>query len=220
MADVLVCDEELLFAEALAAALRRRGTAAVAAPDLGALADLLDPAAVTHVVLGVDLARTPSADGFDRVRARCPGAVLVCLTAGLLGEAHSWLASRADVVVTKKQSLSDVVRAVLGRPPSTGPSTSIGPVKTGRSWPREATPLSAQFLTARENEVLGLLVAGESTQGIARRLGVTRSTARTHVQSVLGRLGVHSRVEAVRYALFHGLVELEPGELHGERTAQ
>ena len=77
--------------------------------------------------------------------------------------------------------------------------------------------MSAQFLTARERQVLRLLVVGESTQGIARRLGVTRSTARSHVQSLLGRLAVHSRVEAVRYALSHDLVDLETDVVGNER---
>lgn len=220
MAQIVVCDRQLMFAEALVGVLRRRGATAVAAPDLAAMAQFRNREEFTHVVLGADSTWTPSLCDVDRARTICPGAVLVCLTANLLEEEQSWLVSRVDVVVTKKQPLSDVVQAVLGRPFSTGPRTSARPVRAPRSWLRAARPLSAQFLTARENEVLRLLVEGESTQGIAHRLGVTSSTARTHVQAVLGRLGVHSRVEAVRYALFHDLVDLEPGDLRGERTAQ
>lgn len=219
MADVLVCDEQLMFGEALAAVLRRRGATAVAARDLGALAQLENPGGVTRVVLGVDSSWTPSADDLDRVRATCPDAMLVCLTADLLGEEHASLASQVDVVVGKRQSLGDVVQAVLGGPAGTRPGATVGQAAAGRPWLRAAKPLPAQFLTARENEVLELLVAGESTRGIAHRLGVTRSTARSHVQSVLGRLGVHSRVEAVRYALFHDLVDPGPGESRNERTA-
>jgi two-component system nitrate/nitrite response regulator NarL len=149
--------------------------------------------------------------------------VLVGLTAEPLAEQTAGLATTVDVVVSKQQPLADVVQAVLQRQPAeerSGRAAPSGrPLGSRRGRPRDARPLSAQFLTAREREVLRLLVVGESTQGIAHRLGVTRSTARSHVQSVLGRLAVHSRVEAVRYALFHDLVDIEPGEVSGERTS-
>jgi two-component system nitrate/nitrite response regulator NarL len=52
-------------------------------------------------------------------------------------------------------------------------------------------------LTAREAEILDGLLDGENTKVLAARLGVSQATARTHVQSVLSKLGVHSRLEAV-----------------------
>jgi two-component system, NarL family, nitrate/nitrite response regulator NarL len=52
-------------------------------------------------------------------------------------------------------------------------------------------------LTARESEILEGLLDGENTKVLAARLGVSQATARTHVQSVLSKLGVHSRLEAV-----------------------
>jgi PAS domain S-box-containing protein len=62
-------------------------------------------------------------------------------------------------------------------------------------------------LTTRELQVLKLLASGTGTEAIARALGVTRSTARNHIESVLGKLGVHSRLEAVVYATRHRLLE-------------
>jgi two-component system nitrate/nitrite response regulator NarL len=53
------------------------------------------------------------------------------------------------------------------------------------------------FLTRREREVLRRIVIGQSTQEMARDMHVSRSTARTHVQNVLQKLGVHSRLQAV-----------------------
>jgi two-component system nitrate/nitrite response regulator NarL len=55
-------------------------------------------------------------------------------------------------------------------------------------------------LTARESETLTGLIEGESTKALAARLGVSPATARAHVQSVLNKLGVHSRLEAVARA--------------------
>lgn len=54
-------------------------------------------------------------------------------------------------------------------------------------------------LTQREWEVLDLLVEGTTTGGIARQLDVSPATVRSHIKHLLGKLGIHSRDEAVRY---------------------
>ncbi len=61
-------------------------------------------------------------------------------------------------------------------------------------------------LTEREHEVLGLLVEGLSNPDIAARLIVSRSTVKAHVSTVLSKLGVANRTEAVSLALQRGLV--------------
>jgi two-component system, NarL family, nitrate/nitrite response regulator NarL len=61
-------------------------------------------------------------------------------------------------------------------------------------------------LTPREHEVLALLVQGADGGEIARRLGISRNTVRTHVQSILTKLQVHSRLEAATLAVRHRLV--------------
>ncbi len=83
-----------------------------------------------------------------------------------------------------------------------------------RGRPDEAQRL-AGFLTGRERECLGLLVEGLDTSGIATKLGVSAATVRTHVQSVLTKLGVHSRLEAASYAVRYGLLDDSPGLIPG-----
>ncbi|HUY49193.1 MAG TPA: response regulator transcription factor [Streptosporangiaceae bacterium] len=65
----------------------------------------------------------------------------------------------------------------------------------------------AAFLTTRERECLGLLVEGMDTTGIATKLSVSPATVRTHVQSLLTKLGVHSRLEAASYAVRYRLLD-------------
>jgi two-component system, NarL family, nitrate/nitrite response regulator NarL len=72
-----------------------------------------------------------------------------------------------------------------------------------------ALRLAAQ-LTSRERECLMMLVEGLDTTAITRQLGVSRTTARTHLQSVLTKLTVHSRLEAVSFAVRHRLPDLWP----------
>jgi two-component system nitrate/nitrite response regulator NarL len=55
-------------------------------------------------------------------------------------------------------------------------------------------------LTPRQRQVLDLLCAGATSAEIARRLVITHTTARNHVQNVLVKLGVHSRLEAALLA--------------------
>lgn len=56
-------------------------------------------------------------------------------------------------------------------------------------------------LTPQEQRVLGLLAGGASNVAIATDLAISPQTARTHVQNILGKLDVHSRLEAMAYVL-------------------
>lgn len=78
---------------------------------------------------------------------------------------------------------------------------------------RRSGPLAAGALTRRESEVLAVLARGRSNQQIAAELGLGQRTVEGHVSSVLGKLGVASRAEAVAYALGHRLVVPED---HGD----
>jgi DNA-binding NarL/FixJ family response regulator len=62
-------------------------------------------------------------------------------------------------------------------------------------------------LTRREREVLALLAQGADNAGIAQPLVISPETARTHVQNVLSKLGVHSRLEAAAFVMQNGLME-------------
>jgi len=61
-------------------------------------------------------------------------------------------------------------------------------------------------LTRRELEILRLVAGGSDTKAVAERLNVSPATVRNHVQNILGKLGVHSRLQAVAYATTHRLL--------------
>ncbi len=80
-----------------------------------------------------------------------------------------------------------------------------------RPGPQDHARRLASFLTPRERECLGLLVEGLDTVAMAARQGVSRATVRTHVQSLLIKLGVHSRLEAAALAVRYRLLDDEAG---------
>jgi DNA-binding CsgD family transcriptional regulator len=82
------------------------------------------------------------------------------------------------------------------------PESSVAPVRSEEA-PRPPSASISTFqgaaaaLTARERDVLGCLTRGLSTPAIAAELSVARVTVRNHIQALLQKLGVHSKLEAV-----------------------
>jgi PAS domain S-box-containing protein len=73
-------------------------------------------------------------------------------------------------------------------------------------WPMTSSEGEPVSLTRREQEVLRCLARGMSTAAIARKLSISAVTARNHIQSVLQRLDVHSKLAAVVYAYRNQLI--------------
>jgi DNA-binding NarL/FixJ family response regulator len=76
-----------------------------------------------------------------------------------------------------------------------------------REQEQEARQAIAQ-LTPREKEVLKALAEGLDGKDIAQRLGISTVTERNHVASILAKLGVHSRLQALIFAAKHGVVDI------------
>ncbi|MGZ9276003.1 MAG: helix-turn-helix transcriptional regulator [Candidatus Limnocylindrales bacterium] len=80
------------------------------------------------------------------------------------------------------------------------------PVEMDESSTPESSPSDDHGLTAREREVLALLVEGLTNRRIAEALFISESTAGVHVSNILGKLGVSTRTEAATVAARLGLV--------------
>lgn len=107
------------------------------------------------------------------------------------------------------EGVAEAIR-VTARGESVVPPAMLGPllrrlIQRRRDAAEAADRLSA--LTRREREVFRLLIEGQDNAAIAATLFISPETARTHVQRILPKLGVHSRVEAVALAARSGMVD-------------
>lgn len=211
---VLLVDDHQLLTGSLSQVLARE-------PDIdvvgvaGTVADAKSMARDRLDVVLMDY-RLPDGTGADATRAikgRWPGARIVMLTA--LNDDETVLESiqaGADGYLTKDRAVEDVVSAVrsahagetlLPRAVIMGIAQRVAAARDRGVDRRQAI----EPLTPRELEVLRALTEGLSTPEICDRLFIAPNTLRTHVQNIMGKLRVHSKLEAVAFALRHKLVE-------------
>ncbi|HEY1621770.1 MAG TPA: response regulator transcription factor [Streptosporangiaceae bacterium] len=206
---LILGDDQALFLDALATVLAQHGhevaVVARSPQELVAHARHQRPDAC---LIDCNLAVDEGTQTIRRVREVSPETIVVVLSAdpdaesagvaldaGAAGYLHQ--SRGVDVLVTalEKMRSGDQVVDV----PDAGP--------TRRLRPASHADRLADTLTGRERECLSLLVAGLDTAAMVAQMGVSRTTVRTHLQSVLTKLGVHSRLEAASFAVRHRLVD-------------
>ena len=185
---VLVVDDDQRFRDVVGTALERAGFAVALAADANAaLAAVADqPPRVALVEVG-----TAAAGGFElyqELRDRLGEKLPIIFVSGERTEPHDRVAGLllgADDYLVKPVDPDELVARVRrslrprGDPPEHGPEVEL------------------PMLTAREREILALLAEGKSSAEIACELVISARTVGTHVQHILGKLGVHSRAQAV-----------------------
>jgi DNA-binding NarL/FixJ family response regulator len=208
-----LADGQRAFAEALALRLDAEpdlcvvGT--VAGPD--ALLPCLRAHPVDVALLAVDGPRSPFLGVVEAVRAERPEVRLVALAEApdvpLLARAvrlgfRGWVPKDVDVA-----TLVAVVRDVVDGGTSIPPRllTELLPHLLHEQEERRESERLLDLLTSREREVLRALSGGADRQVIADELAISSNTVRTHTQSVLKKLGVHSSLAAVALARRAGL---------------
>jgi NarL family two-component system response regulator LiaR len=100
------------------------------------------------------------------------------------------------------QALADAIRDVHAGRPALHPSVAARLMRRGAT-----PPVTHDDLTARERDVLRLMVEGLANKQIAQRLGIGEKTIKTHVSRVLAKLGVADRTQAAVLAIREGLVD-------------
>lgn len=213
---VLLVDDHAAFREPLAFMFNRE-------PEFEVVAQAGSLAEARRVLDGIDLAvvdlNLPDGDGTELIgelRASNPhGMVLVLTASAERGSYARAVEAGAAGVLNKSVSIKDVIEA--SRRLAAGEAVLstheiadlIRLAGYRRTEDREAQRTrTIESLTPREREVLLLLAEGLSDKQIAERLYVGSGTVRTHVVSIFGKLGVHSRLQALVFAVRHGLVEI------------
>jgi DNA-binding NarL/FixJ family response regulator len=222
---ILLVDDHLLFRKGLARLLD-------AQPDfevVGEATDGLEAVGQTEL-LRPDLVlmdiRMPNCDGLEatrRIKAQMPGVRVVMLT---VSDDEQDLATAvrygADGYLLKDllpETLFQHLRGVMaGEAP-------ISRTMTGKLFhqlaqrSRPATQIASNaVLSARECEVLALVVDGYSNQEIAEELGIAHNTVKNHVRNILTKLGVRNRAQAAAFAVSNGLVCLPVGSDGAKNT--
>jgi NarL family two-component system response regulator LiaR len=143
------------------------------------------------------------------IRECCPEVQVIALTSFKEQElVQSALEAGAIGYLLKDVSaekLADAIRSArIGRP-TLAPEATQALIEASRM--SSTSPQQLYNLTQREQEVLELMVEGLSNPEIAEQLVISRSTVKFHVSSILAKLGVSSRTEAVALALQQKLVD-------------
>ena len=177
---------------------------------LDALA-VLEPAGALPDVVLMDLVM-PGMDGVEatrQIKARWPGIEVVAVTSfadqakvrdALQAGAAGYLLKDADA-----DQVAAAIRAAAAGQCHLDPAVAKILADSLRA-PRPVT----DTLTVRERDVLAQIASGATNRQIAHRLGVSERTARTHVSSILAKLGLTSRTQAALWALQHGLGPVPP----------
>lgn len=208
---VLIVDDHTSFAQALGTAIDLQDDLlCVGTADTLANGVLKAQEKQPQVVLmDVNLPDGDGIEGTGLVKERCPTARVVVLTAHADLELMARAAARgASGFLAKESPVADILSAIrtagdggllLEHSTLTAVLARIG-VESRKNRPEDPG------LTPREQQVLMLMGEGLDPRTISRQMGISVSTARTHVKNVLSKLGVHSQLEAVVTAVRRGLI--------------
>jgi DNA-binding NarL/FixJ family response regulator len=158
----------------------------------------------------------PQMDGIAAtkvIRRELPDAEVIALTS-VLEDKAVYGAMRAGAIgyLLKDTQADELCRAIKA---AAAGQVQLSPQAALRLMREIQVPHSPEKLTPRETEVLRLLARGLSNKEIGATLVIGEKTVKTHVSSILSKLGVPSRTQAALYAVHIGLVsDREVGRMY------
>ena len=219
MIRILLVDDHASAREPLALLLEREPDMAVVG-QAGSLAEARTILARTGVDIAIVDLGLPDGDGVELIRdlrATNPYAAVLVLTAQT--DRRRW-AQAVEAGASGVLEKSAPLREVLDAPRKLAEGKSLLSARElrdlldllqlagrERDQSRDAGAALAR-LTPREREVLQGIAEGLSDKEIAARLFISGKTVRAHVASILAKLGVDSRLQALIFAVRHGAVEI------------
>ncbi len=208
---ILLVDDHALFRSGIRLLLQGE-------PDfdiVGEAADGLEAVKRAHqlqpqvVLLDLNLPGLSGLEVLRLIKQDQPDCAVLMLTVSEDGaELAAALQAGADGYVLKNVDagyLIDAIRKVVAGESVVSPALVGTLVSQRRSTPRAGAEREAERLTQREREVVQWLARGVSNKEMARQLGLSESTVKIHVQNILKKLGLSSRVQVAVYAVEHGL---------------
>ncbi len=208
---ILLVDDHALFRSGIRLLLQGE-------PDfdiVGEAADGLEAVKRAHqlqpqvVLLDLNLPGLSGLEVLRLIKQDQPDCAVLMLTVSEDGtELAAALQAGADGYVLKNVDagyLIDAIRKVVAGESVVSPALVGTLVSQLRSTPRAGIEREAERLTQREREVVQWLARGVSNKEMARQLGLSESTVKIHVQNILKKLGLSSRVQVAVYAVEHGL---------------
>ena len=206
---VLIVDDHRMFSESLARLLADEdGIDVLGVAGTGS--DAIDMVSRLHPNVVLMDYQLPDQDGVSvtvEVKRQNPSVMVVMLSGST--EDRVLLAAidaGCSGFLTKDRAAAEVVHAV--RAAAVGEAL-ISPALLARLLPKlNRTQRSVgEDLSDREREILGFLARGMTNKAIAAELFLSVNTIRNHVQSVLAKLGAHSKLEAVSTAVREGIID-------------
>ncbi|MGH2594769.1 MAG: response regulator [Actinomycetota bacterium] len=208
---VVIVDDHRAFGEALAIALEKERDLEVVAVETDGASAAEVAAAVQPDVVLLDL-EMPGMGGLEaspRIRQASEATSIIILTGAGDELAHGRAVEAGAQGFLQKTSaieeLADAVRrAHRGEPLNPADEVAAALERVRRVRTRDGDMgRRLDRLTPRELEILQLLADGRTPDQIAQELDLSRHTLRTHVQNVLMKLGVHSKLDAIVAAIRH-----------------
>jgi DNA-binding NarL/FixJ family response regulator len=207
MIRLVLADDHQVFAEGLGMVLDTEDDVEVLgiAPDGEGALRLVGEHRPDVLLLDAHMPRTDVCEVVRGAKAAAPETMVVVLSADTRREiVDVAIQAGADGFLAKDLTgwqVASVLRKLLA-----GQTTPVKPAVPERPARDPSVELRVRTLSAREREILGLLVNGHSNRRIAEECFLSLNTVRTHVQNVLVKLGVHSKLEAVAFALENQVV--------------
>jgi two-component system, NarL family, nitrate/nitrite response regulator NarL len=205
---VLLVEDHRSFREALAFLLELEDDIQVVAQ-----AATLDEARsrlfdIDVAVVDLELSDGRGIDLIAALRRASPNAAVLMLSGHADGpRLASMLDAGAAMAMSKAVAVSEIVTTVRRLGGQEPPPTRGAPKRELRAQGRDRNG-SAPQLTTREREVLHGTADGLSGREIARRLGISEATTRTHMENMRAKLGARSQAQALAYAVRLGLVTI------------
>ncbi|WP_425472953.1 response regulator [Vallicoccus soli] len=214
---VLVVDDHALFRRGLEMVLGQEEDISVVG-EAGDGAEALDLAReLTPDIVLMDI-RMPRRDGIQActaIKDVVPSAKIIMLTiSDEEADLYEAIKAGATGYLLKEISIDEVasaIRAVAGGQSLISPSMASKLLTEFASMVKrsdERQQLPAPRLTDRELQVLRLVARGLNNRDIAKELFISENTVKNHVRNILEKLQLHSRMEAVVYAVREKLLEI------------